>query len=57
MLIETNKDDLARIADKLYFSGTLCTSFEFGGFVFEITRKDYYLEQHYRKLPYKENKL
>ena len=55
MLIETNKDDLARIADKLYFSGTLCTSFEFGGFVFEITRKDYYLEQHYRKLPYKEN--
>ena len=54
MLTETNKEDLARITDKLYFSGSLCTGFEFGGYVFEIVRKDFYLEQHYKKLPYKE---
>lgn len=56
MLAETNKEDLARIADKLYFSGTLSTGFEFGGFVFSIMRKDFYLEQHYKKLPYREDK-
>ena len=54
MLTETNKEDLARITDKLYFSGTLSTSFEFGGFVFSIMRKDYYQEQHYKNIPYKE---
>lgn len=54
MLIESNKEDLARIADKLIFSGTLSTGFEFGGYVFSIMRKDYYLEQHYKDLPYKE---
>lgn len=56
MLIESNKEDLARITDKLYFSGTLSTAFEFGGFVYEIVRKDFYLEQHYKKIPYTEKK-
>lgn len=54
MLNETNKEDLARITTKLYCSGSLCTGFEFNGYLFEIVRKDYYLEQHYKKIPYKE---
>lgn len=55
MLIETNKDDLIRITRTLNCSGSLCTGFEYNGFVFEIVRKDFYIEQHYRKIPYKEN--
>lgn len=55
MLINTNKEDLIRITRELNCSGSLCTGFEFNGYVFEITRKEYYLEQHYKKLPYKEN--
>ena len=54
MLTETNKDDLIRITNKLNCSGSLCTGFEFNGYVFEIVRKDFYLEQHYKKIPYKE---
>ena len=54
MLTETNKDDLIRITDKLNCSGCLCTGFEFNGYVFEIVRKSYYLEQHYKKIPYPE---
>lgn len=54
MLIETNKDDLLRITSTLNCSGTLCTGFEYNGFVFEIVRKDFYLEQHYKKIPYTE---
>ena len=53
MLTETNKDDLIRITDRLSL-GTLSTAFEFNGYVFDIVRKDYYLEQHYKKLPCKE---
>ncbi len=55
MLTETNKDDLIRITRKLNCSGSLCTGFEFNGYVFEIVRKDFYLEQHYKKLPCKES--
>ncbi len=54
MLTETNIDDLLRITTMLNSTGSLCTGFEFNGFVFEIVRKDFYLEQHYKKLPYKE---
>lgn len=52
MLTDTNKDDLIRITQKLNCSGSFCTAFEFNGYVFEITRKHYYLEQHYKKLPF-----
>ena len=54
MLTETNKDDLIRITNSLNCSSTLCTSFEFNGYVFEMVRKDYYLEQHYKNIPYTE---
>lgn len=54
MLTETNKDDLIRITNELNCSTTLCTGFEFNGYVFEIVRKSFYLEQHYKNIPYKE---
>jgi hypothetical protein len=54
MLTDTNKDDLIRITTKLNCQGSLCTGFEFNGYVFEIVRKDFYLEQHYKKNPYTE---
>lgn len=54
MLSETNENDLIRITEKLNCSGTLCTGFEFNGYLFEIVRKDFYLEQHYKKLPFTE---
>ena len=54
MLTKTNKDELIRITQELNCSGTLCTGFEFNGYVFEIVRKDFYLEQHYKKIPYTE---
>ena len=54
MLTETNKEELLRITQTLNCKGTLCTGFEFNGYVFEIDRKDFYLEQHYKKIPYPE---
>jgi len=54
MLTETNKDDLIRITRKLNCEGCRCTGFEFDGYVFEIMRKDHYLEQHYKKIPFPE---
>jgi hypothetical protein len=54
MLTETNLEDLLRITKMLFSTGQLCTGFEFDGYVFEIVRKDFYLEQHYKKIPYKE---
>ena len=56
MLTETNKDELIRITNELRRSGSLCTGFEFSGFVFEIVRKDFYLEQHYKKIPFPEKR-
>ena len=54
MLTVTNIDDLIRITNMLNSTGSLCTGFEFNGYMFQIMRKDYYLEQHYRRLPCKE---
>ncbi len=56
MLIEENRDELLRITLTLKCRGCLCTGFELNGYVFEIARKDYYLEQHYRKIPFPEKK-
>lgn len=56
MLIEKNKEELLRITGSLNVSGTLCTGFEYNGYVFEIVRKDFYLEQHYKKIPFPEKK-
>ncbi len=55
MLPEKNPDEMLRITRTLNCEGTLCTGFEFNGYVFEIVRKDFYLEQHYKKLPSKES--
>lgn len=54
MLNDTNYDELIRITQTLNCKGCLCTGFEFNGYVFEIVRKDFYLEQHYKKIPYTE---
>ena len=56
MLTETNPDEMLKITQTLNRSGCLCTGFEFGGYVFEIVRKDFYLEQHYKKIPFPEKK-
>lgn len=57
MLIETNREELLRITQTLNCSSTLSTSFEYNGFMFEITRKDYYIEQRYKKIPFPEKKV
>ena len=54
MLINTNKEELLRITQTLNCQGCRCTGFEFNGYVFDIARKDHYLEQHYKKIPYPE---
>ena len=54
MLTDTNINDLLRITTMLNSTGCRCTGFEFNGYVFEIVRKDHYLEQHYKKIPYPE---
>lgn len=55
MLYDTNREELLRITQTLNCKGCRSTSFEFNGYVFEIVRLDHYLEQHYKKIPYKEN--
>ena len=56
MLSEKNHDEMVRITETLNSEGCLCTGFEFNGYVFEIVRKDFYLEQHYKKIPFPEKK-
>ena len=55
MIHENLKDEFTRITNVFRAQGVLSTGFEWGGYVVQFMRKDFYNEQHYKKIPYPEN--